>query len=64
MSDPLKEASVTSSKDPSPEVLFWQKEIDLAKKREKDFRLDAARVLKLYESQKAEASSYKILYAH
>jgi hypothetical protein len=64
MSDPFKDVAAVSEGEPSPEILFWTKEIEFAKKRETDFRRDAERVIKLYEAQKSEANSFNILYAN
>jgi len=64
MSDPFKDVADDSSKEASPEVLYWIKEIHLAGQREKRFRKEAEEVVKLYEADKPSANSFNILYAN
>lgn len=47
-----------------PKVQAWLKELDAARKRVKDYRKDAARVVKLYEGGKASESPFNILYSN
>ena len=64
MADPYREIDASTAGEPSPEVTFWSKEIDFAKKREKRFRQEAEDVVKLYEAQRPEANSFNILYSN
>ena len=64
MADVFKELAADAGKSDNPDVLFWQKEISLAKKREKKFRQDAKRVVAIYEAEKREDNSFNILYAN
>jgi len=64
MSDPFKDIATESLQDLPPEVAFWAKEVSLAKKREKDFRLCAKKVIQLYEAGKSESNNFNILYAN
>lgn len=43
---------------------FWMKELSAARKREKNWRTNAAKVIDLYESQKKEESPYNILFSN
>lgn len=47
-----------------PKVQAWLKELDSARKRLKDYRKDASRVVKLYEGGKAAESPFNILYSN
>ena len=47
-----------------PKVQSWLKELDSARKRLKDYRKDASRVVKLYEGGKAQESPFNILYSN
>lgn len=47
-----------------PKVQSWLTELDSARKRLKDYRKDAARVVKLYEGGKASESPFNILYSN
>ena len=47
-----------------PKVQAWLKELDSARKRLKDYRKDASRVVKLYEGGKAQESPFNILYSN
>jgi hypothetical protein len=64
LADVFKEIAADAGKSDNPDVLFWQKELDLAKKREKKFRKDAQRVVSIYEAEKREDNSFNILYAN
>lgn len=64
MSDVMKEIDAKAAQEESPEWLFWRKEIDLAKKREKTFRKQAKEVTDIYESETTNANSFNILYAN
>ena len=45
-------------------VQAWLKELDAARKRVKEYRKDASRVVKLYEGGKAGESPFNILYSN
>ena len=47
-----------------PKVQSWLTELDSARKRLKDYRKDASRVVKLYEGGKAAESPFNILYSN
>ena len=47
-----------------PKVRSWLTELDSARKRLKDYRKDASRVVKLYEGGKAAESPFNILYSN
>ena len=47
-----------------PKVQSWLTELDSARKRLKDYRKDASRVVKLYEGGKAQESPFNILYSN
>lgn len=47
-----------------PKVQSWLTELDSARKRLKDYRKDASRVVKLYEGGKASESPFNILYSN
>jgi hypothetical protein len=47
-----------------PKVQAWLKELDAARKRVKEYRKDASRVVKLYEGGKASESPFNILYSN
>lgn len=47
-----------------PKVRSWLTELDSARKRMKDYRKDASRVVKLYEGGKAAESPFNILYSN
>ena len=47
-----------------PKVQAWLKELDAARKRVKEYRKDASRVVKLYEGGKAGESPFNILYSN
>lgn len=47
-----------------PKVQSWLNELDAARKRVKDYRKDASRVVKLYEGGKASESPFNILYSN
>lgn len=47
-----------------PKVQAWLKELDSARKRVKDYRKDASRIVKLYEGGKAAESPFNILYSN
>ena len=47
-----------------PKVQAWLTELDSARKRLKDYRKDASRVVKLYEGGKAQESPFNILYSN
>lgn len=64
MADVFKEIEADVVKATDPKVLFWQKELSLAAKREKKFQQEAARIVKLYEGDKREENSFNILYAN
>ena len=49
---------------PLPAVQEWQKELEDARKRMKDFRKDASRIVTLYEGGKAAESPFNILYSN
>lgn len=46
------------------EVAHWLKEIEAARKREKEWRKEAQQLVLMYEGAKAKADSYNILYAN
>lgn len=54
----------TDTAKADPKVQEWRKELDDARKRMKDFRKNASRVVKLYEGGKAEESPFNILYSN
>jgi hypothetical protein len=70
MSIQLNEIGVKStakSEDNSPEsevVTWWLKELAEAKKREKNWRKEANRIVDLYEGEKADDYQYNILYSN
>lgn len=47
-----------------PKVQSWLAELDSARKRVKDYRKDASRIVKLYEGGKASESPFNILYSN
>jgi len=47
-----------------PKVQAWLKELDAARKRVKEYRKDASRIVKLYEGGKAAESPFNILYSN
>ena len=47
-----------------PKVQSWLTELDASRKRLKDYRKDASRVVKLYEGGKAQESPFNILYSN
>ena len=47
-----------------PKVQSWLAELDSARKRVKDYRKDASRIVKLYEGGKAAESPFNILYSN
>lgn len=49
---------------PSPAVSYWLTEIQAAKKREKDFRKDGERIIKIYEGDKPELIPFNILFSN
>lgn len=46
------------------QVAVWLKEIETSRKREKDFRKDGRRVVKLYEADSPKAHQFNILYSN
>jgi hypothetical protein len=64
------EAASVEKTGPDSRVLFWLDEIDAAQKREKDFRKEGTRILKIYEGDpKSEDDTrtltpYNILYSN
>lgn len=69
MTDPLKEieraAKQGREKESTDRVIkFFQKEMEAARKREKKWRADAAKVLDIYEAKKADENTFNILYAN
>lgn len=56
--------SAMPTEQASPKVRFWLEELDLALKREKDWRKSASQLVELYESGKAKASPFNILYSN
>lgn len=53
-----------SAEDESAEALRWVREIEDARKREKEFRKEGVRVVSLYEGEKKEEYQYNILYSN
>lgn len=47
-----------------PKVQYWLKELDAARKRVKEYRKIASRIVKLYEGGKADESPFNILYSN
>ena len=47
-----------------PKVQYWLKELDAARKRVKEYRKTASRIVKLYEGGKADESPFNILYSN
>lgn len=64
MSDALKDVDVAAAKKPSPEVLYWGKELELSRKRLKKFRKQAADCVRLYEGDMTTENSFNILYSN
>lgn len=56
---PVPKANLTEK-----QVQGWLEEIEAAKKREKDWRLEAAKFISLYEGYKREESPFNILYSN
>lgn len=55
----------SSSLDPDVRLARkWKKEIDLAGKREKDWRLEADKILKRYKGESKKRNSFNILWAN
>ncbi len=48
----------------SDEVVEWLAELDEARKREKNFRKEATRIIALYEGEKKEEYQFNILYSN
>lgn len=48
----------------SDEVVEWLKELDEARKREKDFRREGNRIVSIYEGSKKEVTPFNILYSN
>ena len=48
----------------SPKVRHWLDEIDAARRREKDYRKNGARVLKIYSGKEPEHTPFNILYSN
>jgi hypothetical protein len=53
-----------SEKEPGRSRHLLAGEIASAKKREKDFRKDGERVLKIYDGQKAKSTPFNILFSN
>jgi hypothetical protein len=51
-------------KEPVAQVRKWLNEIGAARKREKDFRKDGERILRIYGGDKQEETPYNILYSN
>lgn len=51
-------------KEPSKIVAYWLNEIAAAKKREKDYREDGERIIKIYDGQKADTTPFNILFSN
>lgn len=66
----LKELGIKAAageEESSPDsdvVIWWLKEVDEARKREKDWRKEAKRIVSLYEGDKADDYQYNILYSN
>lgn len=61
----IKGAAAESDGSPDSElVVWWLKELDEARKREKDWRKEAKRIVALYEGDKPEEYPYNILYSN
>lgn len=54
----------TSRKEVDSVVSYWLNEISAAKKREKDYRKDGERILKIYAGSKPDEIPYNILYSN
>lgn len=50
--------------DMDPEVKVWTQELNAARKREKDWRKDANKVVKLFEADKPDDYQFNILYSN
>ena len=59
-----KEYLETPDKRVDNRVAIWLSEIASAKKREKDFRKNGERILKIYGGEKPEETPYNILYSN
>lgn len=64
MSDPYDDVEKARATAPSPEYSFWKQEIDYAMKREKKFREEADRVVRIYEAEMPSENSFNILSAN
>lgn len=53
-----------AEKKPDEIVRFWLNEIDDAKKREKDFRVNGQRVLDIYSAKKHKETPFNILFSN
>ena len=51
-------------KKTSEQVQYWLKEIADARKREKTFRKDGRKIVRIYEGKQAETEQYNILYTN
>ena len=58
------DVTVKSTSTGEAEVSSWLKEIEAARKREKDWRKEAQALVQMYEGAKCKADSYNILYAN
>ena len=54
----------TEKKEVDSVVRYWLNEISAAKKREKNFRKEGERILKIYSGDKPEETPYNILYSN
>lgn len=54
----------TEKKEVDSIVRYWLNEISAAKKREKNFRKEGERILKIYSGDKPEETPYNILYSN
>ena len=60
----LKGGSEESASAESADVQKWVKEVEGARKREKDFRKEGTRIVALYEGEKRQEFQFNILYSN